>query len=117
MIKWYFKLNYFHGSMLVLQHLRSALLREYLTFSEREHQRHPNLEQDFRNCIMFTCEEIRNDCYKGVFHHMLPSLYRFVCALVYIVLEPIIDAVVEQWVNGTKFTLRPSTLRLNAIRA
>ena len=35
-VKYYIRLNYFHGSMLVQQHLRSLLVRKYLSLSERD---------------------------------------------------------------------------------
>jgi hypothetical protein len=35
-LKYYIKLNYFHGSMLVQQHIRALLVRKYLSLSERD---------------------------------------------------------------------------------
>ena len=54
MIKWYFKLNYFHGSMLVLQHLRSLLCRKYLSLSERDHSLHSDFAARYSLAILNT---------------------------------------------------------------
>ena len=59
-VKYHIKLNYFHGSMLVIQHLRSLLVRKYLSLSERdrfESKLGSNLEQTFSLAF-----NVRNGC-------------------------------------------------------
>ena len=85
LIKYRIKLNYFHGSMLVLQHLRAMLARKYLSLSPNDHLMYPELNQHYRVAILFTTEEIRNSVWKGIFHHGLPNLYKVLMSLLYIV--------------------------------
>ena len=68
-------LNYFHGSMLVMQNMRAFLLRKYLSLSHADRISSPALTEHFRISIVFTVEEVRNQTWKGVFHHGLPNLY------------------------------------------
>ena len=82
--KYRIKLNYFHGSMLVLQHLRAMLARKFLSLREYDHMVHPKIAQDFRVAIQSTCEEIRNQTWKGVFHNGLPNLYKVVWSVAYL---------------------------------
>ena len=54
LVKYRIKLNYFHGSMLVMQHMRAALVRKYLTLSSVEHTRHTNLRYEFQTAMSHT---------------------------------------------------------------
>ena len=64
-IELHIELNYFHGSYLVVQHLRASLLRKYLSLSARDHQRWPHLEHHFRVAITRTAEEVRRLASEG----------------------------------------------------
>ncbi|KAL1507028.1 hypothetical protein AB1Y20_007890 [Prymnesium parvum] len=86
--KYYIRLNFFHGSFLIVQHLRSLLCRKYLTLSVQDRARlHINeaaVQEAYRVAFVFTCEEIREMCYKSVFHHGLPNLYGVISSMAFI---------------------------------
>ena len=86
---YYLKLNYFHGSFLIVQHLRSMLTRAYLSLTEEDRMRHPMsaaaLQEAYRVAFVFTVEEIRNQCYKSVFHHGLPNLYALIFSFCFLI--------------------------------
>lgn len=86
--KYYIRLNFFHGSFLIVQHLRSLLCRKYLSLSMEDRALHfideSALQEAYRVAFVFTCEEIRENCYKSVFHHGLPNFYGVVFSIAYI---------------------------------
>ena len=83
-IRYHIKLNYFHGSMLVMQNLRAALLRKYLSLGAIDHALKPNVRYEFETAIRNNVDEVRNQCWKGVFHDGLPHLYSVLMSLVFI---------------------------------
>ena len=84
LIKFRIKLNYFHGSTLVMQHMRSMLARKFLSLRRDDHNRDPNIAQDFRVAIHITCDEIRSQTYEGVFHNGLPHVYGVIMSTLYV---------------------------------
>ena len=58
MLRYHIKLNYFHGSMLVMQHLRAALLRKYLTLGAIDHARNPDVRYEFESAIRHNVDEV-----------------------------------------------------------
>ena len=80
------KLNYFHGSMLVMQHLRSMLCRKFLSLTPNDHGAREEMRQEFRVAITATVEEIRSGFWKGIFHHGLPHLYSAIASILYMIL-------------------------------
>ena len=86
LVEYRISLNYFHGSMLVLQHLRASLSQKYLSFTRLDHLRDPTLSQRFHVAITTTAEEIRNGLWKGIFHNGLPSLYGVLSSVLYLIL-------------------------------
>ena len=86
LIKFRIELNYFHGSFLVLQHLRSMLLRKYLQISQHDREVEPTIEGEFRLAINTTANDIRENTWKALFHHGLPALYRALASFIYVFL-------------------------------
>jgi hypothetical protein len=83
-LAYWLKLNFFHGSFLILQHLRGRLLCKYASLSARDRDANPTAEQDYRVAITYTAEEVREQCWKGTFHRGLPAAYRVGWSLVYL---------------------------------
>ena len=84
LLKYHIKLNYFHGSMLVMQHLRASLLRKYLSLDAIDHAKDPKLRHEFETAVTYDVEALRNSCWKGVFHNGLPNLYKVLASLTYL---------------------------------
>lgn len=57
-MRYHIKLNYFHGSMLVMQHMRAALVRKYLTLSAVNHAQETSLRYEFQTAISHTVDQV-----------------------------------------------------------
>ena len=64
LIKYRITLNYFAGAKLVLQHLRAALCRKYLSFTQADHLSWTTLRNEFRVAIQGTAEEVTDGWWK-----------------------------------------------------
>jgi hypothetical protein len=78
-------LNFFHGSYLILHYLRGRLLNRYATLTAQDFDdKEASSERHYRVAIVYTAEEVREGCWKSIFHRGLPALYRVVWSLVYL---------------------------------
>ena len=64
-----------------------ALLRKYLSLGAIDHALNPNIRYEFESAIGTNVNDVRNECWKGVFHDGLPHLYGILAAVAFIILD------------------------------